>query len=130
MSRKWYKDDPFVLAVQAEQVFYLKDTKLKGNWQVVLRAPPRNWYDIPKVEEDEQVEEEDEDSGTSYRVDGTVQDDDHDVDLLLRDDMGPEYVDANEINVEEDKNSINDNENDSGDDRDDDVELLCGDDEI
>lgn len=35
ISHTWYKDDPFVLASQAEQVFYLEDTKLKGNWHVV-----------------------------------------------------------------------------------------------
>lgn len=42
----WYKDDPFVLAPQVEQAFYLKDTKLKGVWHVVQNEPLRNLYDI------------------------------------------------------------------------------------
>ena len=31
----WYKDDSLVLATQAMKVFYLPDTKLGENWQVV-----------------------------------------------------------------------------------------------
>jgi hypothetical protein len=33
-SRKWYESDPFILACQAAQVFYLNDPKLGGSWKV------------------------------------------------------------------------------------------------
>ncbi|XP_042939624.1 uncharacterized protein LOC122274674 [Carya illinoinensis] len=46
-SRKWYKDEPFALACQASQVFYLKDTSLGGNWFVVQKVTNRNMYDVP-----------------------------------------------------------------------------------
>jgi hypothetical protein len=31
ISRKWYKFDPFILAYQVSQVFYLDDLKLGGS---------------------------------------------------------------------------------------------------
>ncbi|XP_042946556.1 uncharacterized protein LOC122279792 [Carya illinoinensis] len=48
-TRKCYKDDPFVLACQASQVFYLKDTSLGRNWLVVQKVTSRNVYDIPST---------------------------------------------------------------------------------
>ncbi|XP_040990902.1 uncharacterized protein LOC121238122 [Juglans microcarpa x Juglans regia] len=50
MSRTWYKDDPFVLAYQASQVFYLKDTDLRGSWHIVQKITYRNVYDVPQLE--------------------------------------------------------------------------------
>lgn len=46
VSRKRYVDDPFVLASQASQCFYLSDTKLRGTWKVVQRVDPRSVYDV------------------------------------------------------------------------------------
>ena len=34
-SRTCYKDDPYVLASHAKQVFYLKDIKYRGDWHIV-----------------------------------------------------------------------------------------------
>ncbi|KAG5542961.1 hypothetical protein RHGRI_007193 [Rhododendron griersonianum] len=53
ISRKWYKDDPFVLATQAEQVFYINDIKNGGTWQVVQKTCPRNLFDVSEKEEKE-----------------------------------------------------------------------------
>lgn len=50
-SRTWYNNDPFVLANQARQVFYVNDTKLRGDWKVVQRINPRNVYDVLEKEE-------------------------------------------------------------------------------
>ncbi|XP_026452318.1 uncharacterized protein LOC113352753 [Papaver somniferum] len=49
-SQTWYKDDPFVLADQVQQVFYLKDLKLRGKWYVVQHLMPRNVYDVLEKE--------------------------------------------------------------------------------
>ncbi|XP_042983179.1 uncharacterized protein LOC122312596 [Carya illinoinensis] len=49
MDRTWYKDEPFVLACQASQCFYIKDIRAKGRWFVVQRYTNRNVYDIPSV---------------------------------------------------------------------------------
>ena len=37
VSKTWYKDQPFVLATQAKQVFYVNDVKLGKDWRVVER---------------------------------------------------------------------------------------------
>ena len=42
VSRTCYENDPYVLVSQAIQVFYLKDTKLRGDWQVVQMIKQRN----------------------------------------------------------------------------------------
>ncbi|KAI0520000.1 hypothetical protein KFK09_007465 [Dendrobium nobile] len=35
ISKTWYDNDPYVLAGQVTQVFYVQDTKLRGDWHVV-----------------------------------------------------------------------------------------------
>ena len=47
IDRTWYKEEPFVLACQASQCFYLKDPRVKGNWYVVQKFIDRNMYDLP-----------------------------------------------------------------------------------
>ncbi|XP_042988830.1 uncharacterized protein LOC122316370 [Carya illinoinensis] len=49
MNRTWYKDEPYVLACQASQCFYIRDIRAKGNWFVVQKYNNRNVYDIPPV---------------------------------------------------------------------------------
>ncbi|XP_042958053.1 uncharacterized protein LOC122293566 [Carya illinoinensis] len=49
MNRTWYKDEPYVLACQASQCFYIRDLREKGNWYVVQKYNNRNVYDIPPV---------------------------------------------------------------------------------
>ncbi|XP_040994301.1 uncharacterized protein LOC121240842 [Juglans microcarpa x Juglans regia] len=45
-ARHMYKDEPFALACQALQVFYLTDLTLGGSWQVVHKITNRNVYNI------------------------------------------------------------------------------------
>lgn len=45
LGKKWYIDDSFVLASQMNQVFYVADTKLKGNWHVVQKVSHRHLFD-------------------------------------------------------------------------------------
>lgn len=45
-------NEPYVLASQVEQVYYVKD-HLHQNWQVVLKTNPHNFYGIPSDDEDE-----------------------------------------------------------------------------
>ena len=50
-SHKWYEDNPFVLACQANQVFYLDDPEFGNPWRIVEKFAPRNVYDyIPEVD--------------------------------------------------------------------------------
>ncbi|KAL3524945.1 hypothetical protein ACH5RR_013317 [Cinchona calisaya] len=45
ISRLWYDSDPYILSTQAIQVFYINDTKLGGNWQVVQKVHHRHLFD-------------------------------------------------------------------------------------
>ncbi|KAK6915146.1 protein of unknown function DUF4216 [Dillenia turbinata] len=57
VSRKWYSNQPYMLAQQVQQVFYVEDIKLGKNWYVVEKANPRISYDILQAEQQELVEE-------------------------------------------------------------------------
>ena len=58
MSRKWYIDQPYILASQAKQVYFACDLKLGNNWHVVQSSTPRALYDVPiQIEEVYQEEE-------------------------------------------------------------------------
>lgn len=45
-SGTWYKDQPFVLATQVQQVFYVIDIKSGKDWRVIERMQPWNLYNI------------------------------------------------------------------------------------
>lgn len=45
-------DEPYILATQAEQVYYVKDTR-DPKWFVVVKTKPRDLYDFPPTEEEE-----------------------------------------------------------------------------
>ncbi|XP_035540218.1 uncharacterized protein LOC118344206 [Juglans regia] len=49
MDMTWYKDEPFVLACQASQCFYIRDIRAKGRWFMVQKYTNRDVYDIPPV---------------------------------------------------------------------------------
>ena len=44
---KMRTNEPYVLASQAQQVYYVKDTK-DPNWLVVVKTKPRDLYDVPE----------------------------------------------------------------------------------
>lgn len=48
-SHYWYVDDPFILANQAQQVFYLNDPKYGMNWKVVQIDQNKRLWDVPEV---------------------------------------------------------------------------------
>ncbi|XP_066316723.1 uncharacterized protein [Miscanthus floridulus] len=57
-TRLRYSDDPYIVATQAEQVFYVKHAK-KSNWCSVVRIKPRNLFSMPEsasVEEEAEID--------------------------------------------------------------------------
>lgn len=45
----WYKNDSYILATQATKVFYLADTSLGKNWQVVQTFDHRHLYNVSET---------------------------------------------------------------------------------
>ena len=45
-----FERDPFILAIQAKQVVYSRDTET-SNWYVVLNVPPRGFLDEDAFED-------------------------------------------------------------------------------
>ncbi|XP_060962267.1 uncharacterized protein LOC133032365 [Cannabis sativa] len=55
VSGEWYKDDPFILATQAKQVFYLDDLLRGRHWKIVENVNHRQIWDIEEDEDDEDI---------------------------------------------------------------------------
>ena len=51
-------NEPFVLACQAEQVFYVKSIR-NPQWHFVIKTEPQNYYNMPSPKEENDDEEED-----------------------------------------------------------------------
>lgn len=53
MSKPWKTNEPFVLATQAEQVYYVDDIKLGKDWKVVIHAQARGVWNVVENQDDE-----------------------------------------------------------------------------
>ena len=49
-AKEWFTDEPFVLATQAKQVFYIQDLVKGGDWEIVQECNHRGIWDIPEVD--------------------------------------------------------------------------------
>lgn len=48
------RNEPFVLASQAEQIFYVQDLT-ESNWHIVLKTKPRDLFDMPLGNENDDL---------------------------------------------------------------------------
>jgi len=64
-KRKLKTNEPYVLASQVQQVYYVKDTK-DPNWLVVVKTKPRDWYDMPEEAINEACQENEEIGSISF----------------------------------------------------------------
>ena len=51
VAKKWYQDEPFILATQARQIFYLKDLHNDPQWEIVEESHHRHVWDVPDIED-------------------------------------------------------------------------------
>ncbi|BAH91731.1 Os02g0530850 [Oryza sativa Japonica Group] len=56
LQRLLQTDEPFVLASQAAQVFFVKDNQIKG-WHLIEKMQPRDTYQVPAGESDDESTE-------------------------------------------------------------------------
>ncbi|XP_059650294.1 uncharacterized protein LOC132296065 [Cornus florida] len=119
VSRQSYEDQPFVLPQQVQQVFYVKDTKLRGSWEVVQKITCRRIFDVSVVEDGKREEEEDENNteNDAYQesepciVDGVVQDCPNIDQLSLnRDDIPSDQIDVEVVHKCRQDTHVVDNE--------------------
>ncbi|CAL1407368.1 unnamed protein product [Linum trigynum] len=112
----WYENDSFILADQAKQVFYLKDTKLGKDWKVVRKCRHRHIFDVPiapsEVVDSEEVQD---------NVDIAFQEEVSNVDASLvieeqhliglsRSNLDAEIVDATQVRIVESDHAVEDDE--------------------
>ncbi|XVF28605.1 hypothetical protein REPUB_Repub15cG0044300 [Reevesia pubescens] len=80
VARRLKTDESYVLASQAEQVYYVKDIK-DSNWQVLVKTKPRDLYDFPIEEAGEEPCQENEELGSRLHESNLEEDDDNMVPL-------------------------------------------------
>ena len=49
-AKQWFTKEPYILAIQAKHVFYIKDLVLGGNREIVQECNHRGIWDVPKVD--------------------------------------------------------------------------------
>ncbi|KAG8365833.1 hypothetical protein BUALT_Bualt17G0013000 [Buddleja alternifolia] len=144
----WYKDDPFVLPNQVQQVFYLNDTKLGHNWKIVQLVHYRHLWNIvehedPEVEDIDEADQRVQAAFQQHESDGAIfvpENEDHDFENLTRGDIDPDIVDedvlksisksrTNEINDEDDESKDEEDEDESTDEEDETLIQYCEDDD-
>ena len=117
VCRKWYKDQPYVLATQVQQVFYVNDLKLGKEWRVVQRSQPRNLYNI-ELRSNELPDDVDpyQQAECTSQINDIVEDDVAGL-LLHRNDTGNLCVNVelegsteDDIDVEDDNNDVEDDD--------------------
>ncbi|KAH0669665.1 hypothetical protein KY285_023833 [Solanum tuberosum] len=104
-------NEPFVLASQSEQVFYLKDI-LDKDWLVVVKTNPQDLFNMPEVEEAVMNEEAYQQEEVECNI---LCPNDHEPDIhvsLYRDDVEPQTVLRTNDQENEEDNFINDNHTD------------------
>ncbi|XP_058006753.1 uncharacterized protein LOC131182124 [Hevea brasiliensis] len=125
VNRKWYVDDPFVLANQASQAFYINDIKNGSGWKIVQKSYPINVYDVPENEgiDNERFDFNDEPYQQYEINDGNVieQIDNQDIESLHHDDEILEEIDATTILSKNSRKSSEDTISDDSTDEEDDT---------
>ncbi|XVF11733.1 hypothetical protein REPUB_Repub08aG0053100 [Reevesia pubescens] len=91
-------DEPYVLASQAEQVYYVKDIK-NSNWQVVVKTKPRDLYDLPIEKVGEESCQENEELGSIIHESNLEEDDDNMVSLDMPE-LANTNVEGNPLNLD------------------------------
>ncbi|XP_038713903.1 uncharacterized protein LOC120007624 isoform X1 [Tripterygium wilfordii] len=109
--------EPFVLAFQAEQVFYIEDN-VDNEWLVVVKTTPRDLYSMPPVKEgnstdfenSSEEEEEEEDAYQQQDFEQNMYPMEHEnmMPILSRDDVEPETFNVN-IDFDGSEEFIDDN---------------------
>nr|GMD68245.1 transposon protein, putative, CACTA, En/Spm sub-class, expressed [Ipomoea batatas] len=108
ITRKLQTDEPYVLASQAEQVYYVSDIK-EPNWHVVVKTKSRNFYDLPDdVVEDEPCQENE---NFGFTIQGSNLEDDNNVTVLHKPDLDATTVEVSSSNIN--TMSIEEDESDS-----------------
>ena len=108
VSSHWYENEPYVLARQACQVFYVDDYKMGQNWKVVQKFHHRHVWDVPNKSDEgddndnivEHGESEAYQENSSRHIDITREA--MDIEQLNREDVEPIQVILQDEEVNED----------------------------
>ncbi|KAH6771782.1 hypothetical protein C2S51_010186 [Perilla frutescens var. frutescens] len=132
VTSEWYADEPFILATQAQQVFYLNDMSRGKNWMVVQKVNHRNIFDIVERDDEETMTNDvfqEDDSNELPPFNPT--EDVVETSLLVREDIDPVTVPHEVvIKLRTEESNLNDPEMEDIEDYDDDGRHFVNDESI
>ena len=95
----WYKNEPFILSSQAQQVYYLNDNKNGHNWKVVQKVCHRYLWDRVDndVEDGQGTTELQEENSSTVRI--AIEQNDLEMLLVSRNDIDPQTINTIDLNI-------------------------------
>ncbi|KAL3830913.1 hypothetical protein ACJIZ3_019715 [Penstemon smallii] len=97
VRKLWYTSDPYVLANQVTQVFYVRDTKLGGDWKVVQISQHRHLFDPslfkPNVRKELDMNDAYQQENCTYIQ---VEENNNEIGSVVRDDEAPLEIEISE----------------------------------
>ncbi|KAL8496552.1 hypothetical protein ACS0TY_020299 [Phlomoides rotata] len=122
VSRPWKTNKPYVLASQAQHVFYVNDMKLGNDWKIVIEVQARSlWSVLENKDIEEEVIHESYQQDQMHDTFGMAECSNDIIYEWSRNDIPTTMVDANEVSpVELQKNEEEEEEEEDDDDDDDD----------
>ncbi|XP_012828525.1 PREDICTED: uncharacterized protein LOC105949753 [Erythranthe guttata] len=133
VGKLWYENEPYILANQVSQVFYVSDTKLGGNWKVVQHVQHRHLFDPSLIQFTAGKEP---DVSDAYQQENCahieVQIHAREIGSVVRNDEAPLEIEIAEQIINPRENIHNDKDEEVDEDEEDDtvVEYLTSDDEV
>ncbi|KAH7659801.1 hypothetical protein IHE45_16G055000 [Dioscorea alata] len=97
VTHKLKTTEPYVLASQDEQVYYVRDIK-EPNWQVVVKTKPHDLYDLPDDDIGDEPCQKSENFG--FTLHESTLADDNDVIALDRSDLDAASVEGNPLYID------------------------------
>ena len=94
VTRSLKSNEPFVLACQAEQVFYVKNLR-NPQWHFVIKTEPRNYYNMPSPIEENDEEEEDDDQEPYQQNDSHG----HQMGFISIDDQDDAFISLDRVDI-------------------------------
>lgn len=101
----WYKDQPYALAHQVKQCYYIPDLKLGSTWKLAIKNTPRDEFDF-SGEEDDVSDPYQQLVGSDYTMSMDV--DDHHIQLRRFDIPSEDNVSDNDEPIGEQQDQDND----------------------
>ena len=131
VTRRLQTNEPFALAYQSRQVFYVGVHK-EPQWRMVIKINPRNYFDFPNIEDIDNLDESLWENADNEPQCTMVQEEVDEEIPLVRNDVEPDLIDVDLVDTtvtqhtyfEDEEVDVSEDEEDEFSDRESDIDSL------